>query len=782
MKRYLLQKLALLVIGFFMFPSASFAYTTNMNASVVLGQTSFSTNSTGTTSSTLNGPRNLTICNGKLILADLTNSRVLIWNSIPTQNGQAADVVVGQPDFTSNTINNGGISAATLNKPLAVGCFGNKLFIADTENSRVLIYNSIPTSNGASADVVVGQPDFSHNTVNNGGIGANTLNRPHGVTSDGQRLFILDADNRRLLIFNSIPTTNNASADTVIGQTNFTSNGISCSASGFDHEALGVYVYGGKIVVAQTFLTSLGASGHRVLIFNSIPTSNGASADVVIGQSSFTDCSSYAGTAANTVDRPFGVFVDSKGRLYIGDRGNQRVLVFNTIPSSNKASADLVIGQPNFTSNSVNQGQASPGANTLNGAAYITGTDTQLFITDSTNNRVLIYNDITSNPSMSLGNNISSSPNGNNKLRFTGSASVDSPYTVKSVQYQINGGGWNNATLTNSNAQTTSFYFDFSPTDNNYSGDGYTIQVQTTSNNQDVKSNGFYFTPFNLNSPGNNAYTTSTTPTFSFSINQGRFTDLSSNLDHFQVQVQKINDVNGNHLSSSWQTYIDNIPVSFQNNKNNSQNLQQNSSNTYETTKFLATYSSDNSNISVYAKPIDSTGNTTGNTSFDQGGTVLSSGTYQWQVVAIDKSGHQQTTGSNTLRVNSLITNTTGATIHFPLSILYLSTLGNVNLSTDYSQGIKSTYTIYNTAPTFYGIAYAGATVTLTLTDSVCVTSSSSTTLCTKTYTTTANPDSRFGINIPTGDLNRNKTYTVNMNVTQNGNYNELPEFSLKVL
>jgi hypothetical protein len=50
---------------------------------------------------------------------------------------------------------------------------GNKLFVADILNQRVLIFNSIPTSNGASADVVVGQPNF---TSNSSGTTANTLN------------------------------------------------------------------------------------------------------------------------------------------------------------------------------------------------------------------------------------------------------------------------------------------------------------------------------------------------------------------------------------------------------------------------------------------------------------------------------------------------------------------------------------------------------------------------------------------------------------------------------
>ena len=43
----------------------------------------------------------------RLYVTDLGHNRVLIWNSIPTQNGQAADVVVGQPNMTSE-LDNGG--------------------------------------------------------------------------------------------------------------------------------------------------------------------------------------------------------------------------------------------------------------------------------------------------------------------------------------------------------------------------------------------------------------------------------------------------------------------------------------------------------------------------------------------------------------------------------------------------------------------------------------------------------------------------------------------------
>ena len=49
------------------------------------------------------------------------------------ENGMAADVVLGQPDFTQGTSNNGGRSARSLNGPRAVCLDGQKLFMRPNE-------------------------------------------------------------------------------------------------------------------------------------------------------------------------------------------------------------------------------------------------------------------------------------------------------------------------------------------------------------------------------------------------------------------------------------------------------------------------------------------------------------------------------------------------------------------------------------------------------------------------------------------------------------------------
>lgn len=367
---------------------------TNMSADVVIGQPDFTSNTAdqggAATGNTIDYSKGIYSDGTRLIFGDGDNNRYLIYNTIPTSNNASADVVVGQPDLTSTGSDQGGAAAAnTIDEAYDVTSDGTRLIVADRTNERVLIYNTIPTANNASADVVVGQPDFaSTNDNQGGGPAANTLIHPYAVHTDGIRLFIADKNNHRVLIYNSIPTSNNASADVVVGQPDFTSNTANqggAVAANTLNNPYGVFSDGERL-----FISDYG--NDRLLIYNSIPTSNDASADVVVGQPDFTSSGSNQGGTVRpfTLDGPTGIFSDRK-RLILCDRLNDRVLVFNNIPTSNNASADIAIGQPDLTSNGANQG-GNPAANTLNSPYGICTDGKRLFIGDQTNHRVLIYN------------------------------------------------------------------------------------------------------------------------------------------------------------------------------------------------------------------------------------------------------------------------------------------------------------------------------------------------------------------------------------------------------
>jgi hypothetical protein len=373
-------------------PRALAALSNGASAEVVIGQqnmTATDGNQGGAASaSTIYAPRGIYSDGEKLFIADSANSRVLIYNSIPTSNNASADVVIGQQNMTAAGENQGGsVTSSTLMYPLGVYSDGEKLFVADTSNNRVLIYNSIPTSNNASADVVVGQQNMTSNSANQGGsASASTLSSPATVYSDGIKLFIADGANNRVLVYNSIPTSNNASADVVIGQQNMTSSDANQGGSDPTASTLAI-PYGVSSNGSKLFVTDWANS--RVLIFNSIPTSNGASADVVVGQSTMTANDAPAATSATTLYLPSEVR-SFGSKLAVTDRMSNRVLIYNSIPASNGAGANLVIGQPNTTADDEDQGGAA-GANTLDEPRGVAFGGTKMFVGDYDNNRVLVY-------------------------------------------------------------------------------------------------------------------------------------------------------------------------------------------------------------------------------------------------------------------------------------------------------------------------------------------------------------------------------------------------------
>ncbi|MEJ2060808.1 MAG: hypothetical protein P8Y64_10030 [Gammaproteobacteria bacterium] len=189
---------------------------------------------------------------GKFVVPDAHNHRALIWNSVPTAD-TPPDLVLGQVDFTGASTNQGGSpDAQTMSNPYGVWTDGQRLVVADTYNHRVLIWNTFPITNDQAADLVLGQADFTSNTADRGGsTAANTLDRPYAVWVDGQQLFVADTNNSRVLIWNAWPTSNGQAADAVLGQPDFTSSSSGTTASSMWSPS-GLYLYGNQLFVTDT--------------------------------------------------------------------------------------------------------------------------------------------------------------------------------------------------------------------------------------------------------------------------------------------------------------------------------------------------------------------------------------------------------------------------------------------------------------------------------------------------------------------------------------------------
>ncbi|MDX2267250.1 MAG: hypothetical protein NW208_04035 [Bryobacter sp.] len=286
----------------------------------------------------------------RVAVADTNFNRVLIWRSIPTSNGQPADIVLGQDSF--DKLRPLTTNQRSLRGPQGVWIQDGKLFVADTMNHRVLIWNTFPTQNDQAADIVLGQANFDVAPVTDLTQSIveprqdNLLN-PVSVTSDGQRLYVADLGHNRVLIWNTIPTRNQQPADIVIGQPDFTSafannSSALCEATGTDEET-NEPIYPRRCDRTLDFprfalsdgkrLFIADGGNDRVLIYNQIPTENAPKADAALGQRSLdlnlTSDSAFPGfvSAADVIRTPTSLATDGLN-LYVADPYNRRVLVF----------------------------------------------------------------------------------------------------------------------------------------------------------------------------------------------------------------------------------------------------------------------------------------------------------------------------------------------------------------------------------------------------------------------------------------------------------------------
>jgi hypothetical protein len=287
------------------------AATSSTPAEAVLGQTSFVSSSSGLSSTKMSEPWGIALdSSGNLWVVDASNNRVLEFlNAATILSGAAASLVIGQTNFTNATH---GTTANELFVPAGIFISNNTLWVSDWGNNRVLQFNNISTaSSGASASSVFGQVNFVTNTT---GSGTNQLSKPEQIYVDvNGSLWLDDYGNRRILRFdNAASLSSGSSANGILGVT----GNATATKSTFAGEA----VYGD---LAGRIYEGDGAS--RVLIFNSASTlANGANADNVLGQTSFT--AGGSGLSATTSDVPMSLFV-SATQLFIADLNNNRIIV-----------------------------------------------------------------------------------------------------------------------------------------------------------------------------------------------------------------------------------------------------------------------------------------------------------------------------------------------------------------------------------------------------------------------------------------------------------------------
>ncbi len=405
-------------------------------ANGLIGQASYTVNGAnagGVSGSTLNGPRGGAASNGTAFyLADSVNHRILGYSRVPSGTAAAAGFVIGQPDEQSNASGTAPVSGSPVKFSLpakaSIGTVGSSsyLLVADSGNNRVLIWNKLPAGNTAP-DVVVGQPDLISGDANHpdGTASASSLNNPTAalITSRGQ-LVVVDKGNNRVLIWNAVPTANNSPANLEQGQSATDSTGkVSCTAnSGPNGYCFTTNVQDVDRFNGTTYLLAMrqpsdawtdglnllvsDTGNNRVLYWASAPGAMNQLPDNLLGASQFGTYTPGGGSGPQAFNAPWGVASDG-ANVFVADSGNNRVLEFQSYvagPSNGPRAAD-VFGQQDFTHNAQNDpdqnGQVgdqrkSPAtsgitAGTLFAPQGVFASGNELFVTDTSNNRVLHF-------------------------------------------------------------------------------------------------------------------------------------------------------------------------------------------------------------------------------------------------------------------------------------------------------------------------------------------------------------------------------------------------------
>jgi sugar lactone lactonase YvrE len=362
------------------------------SAEAVLGQSTFTASgSQAIGPSSMNGPWNLAIDNaGTLFAVDQSAHRILRFdNALAKANGANADGVLGQPDFAGSVWNYGAGGSTPSEKGLetpvsvALDPSGN-LYVVDQYNSRVLRFNAAASKpNGASADCVLGQPNF---TSNNFGTTASTFFTPQAVAVDPSgNLFVADGSNNRILRFsNAAQKTSGADADGVLGQTDFTTNTRGTSATKISNPISLAADKDGNLYVGER-------GNSRIVVFlKAASKANGAAADIVLCKPDFSDGNTPATPSQSNLYFPYAMAVDQSNNLYVADGAFCRILVFYNAPSrTSGASADAVIGKKDFIS-STPTGATADNVGQAYGAAVHSASG-KLFVSCYTNSRVLRF-------------------------------------------------------------------------------------------------------------------------------------------------------------------------------------------------------------------------------------------------------------------------------------------------------------------------------------------------------------------------------------------------------
>lgn len=289
--------------------------TGNTAPDLVLGQPDFTGNNAGTKLNELNWPVAVATADGKVVVADTNNDRILIWSNFPTRNGQPADIEIKRG----------------VGWPWAVWTNGEKLVVTSTAGSRVLIWNSFPKLN-QEADIVL---------TANGNFGT-----PRSIASDGKHLMIGDHNaklgqgRRGNFFWNTFPTQNDQKYDFFVGDV---------FRMGEERRPDNAPMGGDVLWGGMSSDGKLIGVTNMLYIWSSFPENEQDAADLKVGGTPGNQGYDFGGSQSGDGTN----IVVASGKVYISLSNGNKIVGFNSMPTRSDQEPDFAIGAPNIYTNTL---------------------------------------------------------------------------------------------------------------------------------------------------------------------------------------------------------------------------------------------------------------------------------------------------------------------------------------------------------------------------------------------------------------------------------------------
>ena len=314
-----------------------------------------------------------------------------------------AKAVIGQPNFDAVQPNLDqpepdapSFGNGTLRSPSAAAVLGSELFVVDSGNNRVIVYNGL--ENSSRAVRLLGQPAFGLSAPNQID-GREFFIADRGAVAIDRRgpvphLYVADTFNNRILGFRDARRLKLGDrADLVIGQVDFQRNLANAPSNRANQPSeSGLFLPSGLAVDSDGSLWVADTGNGRVLRFPypfGTPAGQPVRPNLVLGQNSFI--SRFTDPSARNMAAPYGIALTAQGDVLVSDAAHNRVLMFRKPAGgdfSNGQPAAFVIGQPDFLTA---DGRTGLPNRFVSPRHIAVDRDDRLYVTDYSNNRVLIY-------------------------------------------------------------------------------------------------------------------------------------------------------------------------------------------------------------------------------------------------------------------------------------------------------------------------------------------------------------------------------------------------------